>query len=160
MHPSDWTPEFIFSLLKDRWPESFYDLYPGYSKLTRTDRDCFYQSKEQAFQIAQGIISKFQGLPDVIPVYRVIAIRTENQIDLESPGESWSYLKSSALSFGQRELPSDKKKVLLVAEIAKEKIDWTETLKKELIYSVGDYAEDEIHILNQDSLIGLHWELV
>jgi hypothetical protein len=135
--PSEWTPEIIFDKLKDRWPENFFDLYPGFSKSASPGAVCFFDSKRKAFAIANAIIEAFQSLPRAIPVYRTIAIKSLEELDEIKLGKCWSHSKESALRFAERELSPKNPILCLEGTVDHSDVDWDETLSRHLIFSMS-----------------------
>ncbi len=127
------------------------DLYPGHSDIENdfTD-DYFFNTEKEANEYVNKIMQLFNGLPNPIPVFRCIKAKSENDIDLEMVGESWSYDKQSALNFGSR----NGSNFLLSAFINKENVNWQGTIKAYVLFSnnFSDENENEIVIDEQDKL--------
>lgn len=147
------------------WQESFYDLYPGFSKEAKDPEDMGYQEykfddKDSAMQEAREMIEMFQMMPDPIPIYRVIHAKSEGRIKTDCPGSSWSWEKQSAISFALNHgLP--KPLVLMSAEVRKKDVDWASTVRLYYVYSGGGIgeSENEIRVPNDcRDIKNLKWE--
>jgi hypothetical protein len=129
------------------WRDSYYDLYPGYSKPMKEDAECMFEDKDTAIADAEDLLDMVKGFPDPLPVYRVIGVKQIKDVDLDNPGWSWSWEKESAIGFaGGNGIP--KPWALLRGYAPKSKVHWLETLKLYHEYSgagVGD-SENEIRI--------------
>lgn len=156
--PVNWTRNTIFESLRNRWPENFYDLYPGYSKPEAKNRITFFQDEEHANRTADNVIRTFNSLSNPIVAHRVIALNSITDLKHDNLGRSWSFIKEAALAFGDRELNAGKRKLLLTGQIPHAAIDWSETLRRYLIYSVDQYAEYEIVVKMPDQILDVTWQ--
>lgn len=128
---------------------SFSDLYPGYSNdIGDTDRsdDYYFSSKEKFDSYANDVIDLFDSFPDEFPVYRSIKVKSEEDIDMDDLGESWSFDLESARRFGH----GNGSNILLSATVTRDNIDWYESMHRYLIFSPGDY-DDENEIVVRDT---------
>lgn len=110
-------------------------LYPGHND---EYDNCFFDSKEKAFQYVEEVKELFESLPDPIPIYRSIKVKNKEDIDTEYLGESWSFDIDSAIRFGMR----NGSNYLLSAKIKKEYVNWAGTIKAYAIFS-GMYSEED-----------------
>lgn len=149
---SPWSAESVLESMHSRFVDSYYDLYPGYSKPINKDLECAYESKRSAMREVESVMGIFQGLPNPIPVYRVIHAKSEDRIRQDALGECWSFNKKSALTFAQRNL--SKPWFLMSGKVKKEDVSWGNVLSTYLEFSIGggDCAEDEIYVPNSSSI--------
>lgn len=144
-----WTPKFNRQTIFDaiEWRDNNRDLYPGYSDEEQDFTDEYYfETKEAAEQYADELIDLFDSLPDPIPVYRAIKAKSREDIDMEYLGESWSFDRASAISFGSR----NGSNFLLSAEVSKEDVNWAGTIKVYTQFSGSFTDEDENEIVIDD----------
>lgn len=135
----------IFSYIE--WQNTCKDLYPGYSTEENDfTEEYFFDTKEKADQYAQDIIDLFTSLPNPIPIYRCIKAKSIEDIDLEMPGESWSFEKQSAINFGRR----NGSNYLLSTTVNKQDVNWQGTIKAYTLFSGGFSDEDEHEIVVDD----------
>lgn len=145
-----WSPKFDRETIFDavEWQGNYSDLYPGYSDEPADFTDeTYYDSKEEAEQVADGIIDIFDSLPNPIPIYRAIHAKDRNDIDTDELGESWSYERDSAINFGSH----NGSNFLLSGEVAKEDVNWAGSIKAYVLFSGGYSDEDENEIVVDDS---------
>jgi hypothetical protein len=144
----------VMSLMsKIAFDNSFYDLYPGYSKEAEAeDVDYMFKDEQQAGFFAVDMLDLFDLLPDPIPVFRVIYAGSVDSIDWSNLGESWSFEKRSALAFGNSEVAGVN--YLLTGVVPKSAIDWKESAKRYANYSIddGDSAENEVVVADQSAI--------
>jgi hypothetical protein len=127
------------------WQDSFYDLYPGYSKPVEPDEECLYESKEYALSDARDLLRMLKGFPDPIPVYRVVHIKGLEKLKRDNPGWCWSWDQDSAVEFAKiHGLP--KPWALLRGKAPKSQVHWMETLRLYHQYSGTDGADSENEI--------------
>lgn len=144
-----WKPNFDRKTIWDaiEWEDNYKDLYPGYSDETSEFTDEYYfDTKEQAEDYADNVIGILEGLPDPIQVFRAIKADTVKDIDLEDPGESWSFERKSAIDFGSRNMSN----FLLSATVEKDDVNWAGTIKAYAIFSGSYTDEDENEIVIDD----------
>lgn len=140
------TKEFVFDSIP--WQDNHKDLYPGYSeKPNEFTEEYYFDSKEQADQFAEELIGILDGLPDPIPLYRSIKAGREEDIDLEFPGESWSYDRDSAYNFGRH----NGSNFMLTAKVNKKDVNWMGTVKAYVLFSGGFTDDDENEIVVDDA---------
>lgn len=149
----NWKHLFNHDLVWDNMEYDEKDLYPGYSISyfpnvdSEEDDDFYFETKEIAEEYADEILGLFEALPDPIPIYRTIKVGDIADIDLEYPGESWSFEKTSALNFGRHNIGAN---YLLSAKISKEDVNWKKTIKAYLDFSGGMVEDDENEIVVDD----------
>lgn len=119
------------------WPGENPDYESEYPDDTR------WKSKENAYEDINRILQFFESMPEPIPVYRTVKVKDISEVDLENPGESWSYDKESALNFARNQAGGN---VLLSGFIKAEHVNWKSTLKAYFEFSEGfdSYDENEI----------------
>lgn len=123
-----------------------YDLYPGYSEPLDDDEDYLYSTKDIAEKHAESIIDIFDSLPNPIPVYRSLMAKSEDDIDFDYIGESWSFIKDSAISFGSH----NNSNFLISGLIDKDYVNWDETINRFILFSSGGDSDDENEIVIKD----------
>jgi hypothetical protein len=136
--------EYILDKMKDNYEA--YDLYPGYSEPLDDDEDFVYNTKEIAEKDAEMIIDMFDSLPNPIPVYRSLMVKSEDDIDFDYIGESWSFRKDSAISFGSH----NGSNFLISGLIDKDYVNWDETINRFILFSSGGDDDDENEIVIKD----------
>ncbi len=146
-----WTPKFTRETVwySIEWSDNYKDLSPGYSDpsdLNQYEEEYYFDSKENAEQHADLIIDMFDSLPDPIPVYRAISAKDRKDIDLEWPGESWSFDKNSATEFGSH----NGSNFLLSAKVKKEDVNWVGSIKAYTLFSGTSTVDDENEIVVDD----------
>lgn len=156
-----WEPKFDRNAVWEAIPwndGNYVDLYPGYSDEPPypNGEEYWFDSKENAEEHADFVIDVFDSLPNPIPLYRSIKAESEDKIDMEWPGESWSFDRDSAVNFGSR----NGSNFLLTAKVMKEDVNWAGTIKAYMLFSGGytDEDENEIVVDDQDKLIDLRVE--
>lgn len=143
------TKQSIFDYIE--WQDTSRDLYPGFSQTENKFTDeYFFDTKKQADEYAKDLIDLFTSLPDPIAIYRCIKAKSEHDIDLEMPGESWSYEKQSALNFGNR----NNSNFLLSAAVYKKDVNWQGTFKAYTLFS-GNFSDDDEHEIVVDDWTAL-----
>jgi len=143
-----WKPKFDRQTIWDaiEWHDSYRDLFPGYGNEQDFSDEYYFDSRGDAEQFADNVIDTFDSLPDPIPVYRAIKADSEEDIDLDDPGESWSFERESAIEFGSHNFSN----YLLTAEVSKQDVNWAGTIKAYAIFSGGYSSEDENEIVIDD----------
>ena len=140
--------QFVFDSIP--WHDNYLDLYPGYSPGADTnDRydECYFETRERAEGYADELIELLDGLPDPIPVFRAIRAKSEEDIDKENLGESWSFSKDSAVNFGEH----NGSNFLMSAKVHKKDVNWMGTVKAYTLFSGGFSADDENEIVVDES---------
>jgi hypothetical protein len=132
-------PEHILSMVD--WRDNNYDLYPGYSRPLDSQEEHYFDSRTKALQYAKRIHDLFTGFHAVIPVYRAIRAPSEDAIDREEWGESWSFNRDSALEFGTHAHAN----FLVSGKVRRQDVDWETSLSRYVEFSSPDgTGEDEI----------------
>lgn len=133
------------------WQDSYYDLYPGYSK-PENDQECMFDNKDSALVDARDLLAMVKSFPNMIPVYRVVGVKTIKDLDLNNPGWSWSWEEKSALGFGNlNHIP--KPWVMLKGYAPKKDVDWVTTLKLYHQFSGGGVSDSENEIRIQGNKV-------
>lgn len=125
---------------------NYYDIYPNYSEDYNENADYMFKSKEHLMDEIEQMFYIFDNLPDPIPIYRTIKVDSVNDINLDNLGDSWSYNKKSALNFAKNHNWGN---VLLSGKVKKDFVDWKQTIKSYLLFTMGQYgneSEDEISL--------------
>jgi hypothetical protein len=136
------TVDYVMDKIINSNDGSYYDIYPGCIEEENEDEECMFATKESAIKHCEFVIAVFSSLPNPIPIYRTISVKKIEDIDIESPGESWSFSKDSAMEFGGHK----RSNVLLSATIDQNYVNWDKTVDLFLMFSVGMDADDENEI--------------
>lgn len=155
--------EDVFEMLN--LDEVYEDIYPGYEKdpseyFDQENPDFLYPNKEVAYREVGDVISMFEEFPDPIPIWRSIRVHSSDDINLEMPGDSWSYNKESAINFANTHALGN---VLLHAMCPKDNVDWKETLNVYFLFTDGHFdgtAEEEIRVKREWELENITWEWI
>ena len=143
----------ILELLASRYRDSYYDLYPGFSKVKKLDIEYAFETKKSAYREVNEVLNLFDGMPKEVTLYRTIQCKDENDVDLVAPGLCWSFNEKSAVRFSQDNL--GKNTFLISCKTAKNNINWVVTIRQYLEYSgvgIAD-SEDEIRVGNESMLV-------
>lgn len=156
--------EDVFGMLD---PDGAYeDIYPGYEKdpseyFDQENPEFLYPNKDMAYQEVGDVISMFESMPDPIPIWRSIHVKSPEDINLEMPGDSWSYNKEGAINFARNHALGN---VLLHAMCPKDNVDWNETLNVHFLFTENGYfdgsAEEEIRVEREWELKNITWEWI
>jgi hypothetical protein len=143
-----WVPHFDRQTIYDaiEWHDNNRDLYPGYSPETDINEysdEYYFDTREKAEYYADSLISMLDGLPDPIPLFRAVEADSAEDVDLESPGESWSCERSSAYHFGLH----NGSNFMITGKIRKEYVNWHGTIKAYVLFSNGGDVDDENEIV-------------
>lgn len=114
------------------WRDSYYDLFPGYSKPEEQGQDYVYDTRAKATAAAKELIDIFEGLGDPVHLYRVVHAESQEQIDMEMLGEHWSWDRKTALEFAGYNL--QKPWFMIEAKIKRSEIDWGSTLRAQMAH--------------------------
>ncbi len=139
---------------------SYDDLYPQYSyDEVDDDGDYMYSSKEALVDEIEKMFDTFDALPDPIPVFRTIRVDSESKIDLENPGDFWSFDKDSALNFADNHALGN---YLLSGYVDKENVNWKQTFKSFTEFSINldEYTENEITISDWNVVKNIKYEKI
>lgn len=151
--------EEVFDLIE--YHDSFKDLYPGYNPEHENEyaEDYYYPSKEKAYEEVGHVLSFFVNLPNPIPVYRAIQVKSLEDIRYDYLGDSWTYERQSALDFAENHNGGN---VLISAKVTKDNVDWKATLKNNFLFSEGmdSFDENEIKVEDTDLLIDVKVEWI
>lgn len=150
--------EYAFDLID--YFDNYKDLYPNYSEDSEYNDDYFYNSVEEAYEQVNDILEFFDSLPNPIPIYRTIKVKSIDNIDYNDLGESWSYEKESAINFAKN---NNNGNYLISGKTYFNNIDWKNTIKLYFLFSadvIDDSSEDEINIINSDDVFDIEVELL
>jgi hypothetical protein len=142
--------EDAFNLID--YHSSFRNLYPGYDKNDNEYEEEFYfDSKEIAYQNVDNILDIFNSLPNPIPIFRTIKVKSIDEINYDYLGDSWSFDKQSAIDFANNQAGGN---VLLSAKTYFDNVDWKNTISAYFLYSdlYNSESENEITIIDSDKL--------
>ncbi len=141
--------------------DSFRDLYPGYSDdENEYEEDYYFPTEEIAKERVEDILDFFKQLPNPIPVYRSIKVKSIDKVDYDLLGDSWSFDKQSAINFANNQAGGN---VLISGLVRKDNVDWEDTIKHyfEFSQSFSDYDENEIKIPNaEDDVFDIKTEYI
>lgn len=140
------TYQDVYNAITNNIGFDWYDLYPDYSKEFDEDEETMFNTEKDAENYANFVINMFNNLPNPIPIYRAIYAKEENDIDIDDPGESWSFYRESAISFGSH----NSSNFLLSAFIDEQYVNWKESLNRFVVFTSGDDADDENEIVVAD----------
>lgn len=145
--------ENVFEMIE--YHDSYKDLYPNYSDdENEYGEDYYFSTKEDAYNNVNGTLEFFNTLPNPIPIYRSIKVKSLDDIKYDWLGDSWSFDKQSAINFANNQAGGN---VLLSAKTKFDNVDWNDTLKLWYIFSDGfdEYNENEIKIIDSDKLFDI-----
>lgn len=121
-------------------------------EIVETDyEDGLFSSTEHAEEFIRDVASLFSAMQQkpVLTLYRSIKIDSLDDLDLDYLGESWSWLKESALEFGSHAGAN----YLLVANVPRESIDWHESVRRFLENSsLSAIGEEELVVLDESAI--------
>lgn len=125
--------------------DNYIDLYPGYSNDENDNgEDYFFRSEKDAYEYVDNLIYQFNSLPNPITVYRSVYLKSVDQLRTgEDLGESWSYMKESALEFGTHAGCN----YLLSGVIDKKYIAWEDSVKLHFQFSMDGDSESEHEVV-------------
>jgi hypothetical protein len=144
----------------------YEDIYPGYEVnpedyYNESEPEFCYPDKETAYKEVAGAIQMFESMPDPIPIWRTIKVDSPEKINLEMPGDSWSYSKEGALNFAKNHALGN---VLLHALCPKDNVNWPETLSDHFAFTeyndIDGTAEEEIRVEREWELKNITWEMI
>jgi hypothetical protein len=138
--------EEIFSKIYSDVIDSYINIFPEYGDDNEYGDDYKFESRDKAIEYIDNLIDMFDTLPNPIPIYRCISAKSEEDIDLEYGGESWSYEKQCALNFGSR----NGSNYLLEGLIDKQHVNWLKTILVYLEFSENYTDEDENEIVVEE----------
>lgn len=150
--------EDVFNLIQ--YHDSYRDLYPNYSNdENEYEEDYFFQSKEIAYDDVNETLNFFNSLPNPIPIYRAIKVKSMDDIDFDYLGDSWSFDKDSAINFAHN---NNLGNVLISGKTKFNNVDWTNTLSLFYLFSKGfdGYEENEINVINPDEIFDVNVEKI
>lgn len=129
----------VFNMID--YHDSYRNLYPDYdNRDNEYEEDYYFNSKEDAFNQVNDILSFFNNFPETIKIYRTIKVKSLKDINYGWLGESWSYDKESAINFAKNH---GRGNVLLIAKVHRNNVDWKSTLRLHFQFSRSETDEDE-----------------
>jgi hypothetical protein len=126
---------------------NYSGLYPGYKSNNLSDDDFMFDTKEKCEEYINDIIELFDNFPNEFPVYRSIKVDSNEDIDMEDLGESWSFDLQSAKEFGRH----NGSNIILSAIVTDDNVDWYESLWRYLRFSDSGDSDDENEIVVEDT---------
>ncbi len=138
--------EEIFSKMYSNEIGSYKNIFPEYGDNNIYEEDYKFESKNKAIEYIDNLIDMFNTLSNPIPIYRCISAKSVADIDLEYCGESWSYERKSALTFGSR----NGSNYLLEGFIDKQYVNWMKTILMYIEFSESYSDEDENEIVIEE----------
>ena len=157
-----WKPKFTKQTIFDYIPwqdADAKDLYPGYTKggdPYPNASEYHFDTKEKAENYARRLIDMLDSLPDPIPIFRAVKAKSTEDVDVENPGESWSFERISAVTFGSH----NDSNFLMTAKINKKDVDWNGTVRAYALFSgeLTPESENEIVVGDPNNLIDMKVE--
>ena len=150
--------EDVFNMIE--YHDSYKDLYPSYSDYENEyEEDYYFETKEDAYNDVNKTLHFFNNLPNPIPIYRSIKVKSMLDINFDNLGDSWSFDKQSAVNFAKNQAGGN---VLLIAKTKFDNVDWNNTLKLWYQFSRTDdgYDENEINIIDSDKIFDIEKEKI
>lgn len=143
--------EDVFNFIE--YHDSYRDLYPNNNPEyeNKYEEDYYFQSKEQAYKEVNNLLNFFNNLPNPIPVYRTIKVKSLQDIKYDYLGDSWSWDKNSAINFAKNHAGGN---VLLIGLATFDNVDWKETLRNHFHFSREDDndSENELKISDPEQI--------
>jgi len=150
--------EDVFDMIE--YHDSFKDLYPNYGDTENEyEEDYYFPTKEDVYNNVNETLEFFNSLPNPIPIYRSIKVKSMEDIDFDYLGSSWSFSKQSAVNFAKNQAGGN---VLLIAKTKFNNVDWNNTVKLYYLFSMtfDGYDEDEINIIDSDKIFDIKTEKI
>ncbi len=155
----DLNTEDVFNLID--YHDSYINLYPEYDEYENEyGEDYYFPTKEDAYNDVNSTLNFFSGMPNPIPIFRTIKVKSLDDIDYGYLGDSWSFDKESAINFAKNQAGGN---VLLSAKTNFDNVNWNNTLDVYYKFSDRDFnneAENEITIMDSDNLIDVNAEWI
>jgi hypothetical protein len=137
---SDITPEDVLDYFSSPMFDQTMMMYPEDGG-DYDDESYHFKTKEEAIAYASDTIDFFKSLPDPVPVWRAIKVKSTDEIDMEY-GDSWSFSKDSAIEFGSH----NGSNALLSGKAPKRFINWPITIGIKIHFSKCEDSESENEI--------------
>jgi len=154
--------EDVFELIE--YHDSYKNLYPNYDNNDSDyesdyDDEYYYDTIEDAYKDVNDTLDMFNSLPNPIPIYRTIKVKSIDDINYDVLGDSWSFDKDSAINFASNQAMGN---VLLSAKTKFDNVDWEKTLQLYYQFSGGydGYDENEINIIDTDDVFDIKAEKI
>lgn len=136
--------EDVFPMIE--YSDSHKNLFPDFDEFDSEYYDDFYfESREEAYQEVNEILSTFEDMSDPIEIFRTIKVDDLDSIRYDDLGESWSFERTGAIQFANNH---GRGNVLLIGKVKFEDVDWKKTLQLYFQFSYRQYldAENEIYV--------------
>jgi len=93
--------EDVFDMIE--YHDAYRDLYPNYSDDNEYEEEYYFPTKEDAYNDVNETLEFFNSLPNPIPIYRSIKVKSIKEINFDYLGDSWSFDKQSAINFAKNQ---------------------------------------------------------
>lgn len=149
--------EDVFEMID--YYDSFIDLYPNYSEDNEYGDDYYFPTKEDAYNDINETLDYFNSLPNPIPIFRSLKVKSVEDINFDYLGDSWSFDKQSAINFANNQAGGN---VLLNAKTKFDNVDWNNTIQLyyEFSKSYDGYDENEINVIDSDEIFDIKIEKI
>ena len=149
--------EDVFDMIE--YHDSYRDLYPNYSDENEYEEDYYFPTIQDAYNDINETLEFFNTLPNPIPIYRSIKVKSMGDINYDWLGDSWSFDKQSAINFAKNQAGGN---VLLIGKTKFDNVDWNNTVKLWYQFSrtYDGYDENEINIIDSDEIFDIKTEEV
>jgi hypothetical protein len=150
--------EDVFDMIE--YQDSCRNLYPNFSDYENEyQEDYYFSSKEDCYTDINETLEFFNSLPNPIPIYRSIKVKSIDDINFDYLGDSWSFDKQSAINFAKNQAGGN---VLLIGKTNFDNVDWNNTIKNFYLFSntFDGYDENEIQIIDSDEIFDIEIEKI
>lgn len=149
--------EDVFDMIE--YHDSYRDLYPNYSDENEYEDDYYFPTMQDAYDDVNETLEFFNNLPNPIPIYRSIKVKSMDNINYNWLGDSWSFDKQSAINFAKQQAGGN---VLLIAKTRFDNVNWNTTVKLWYLFSrnYDGYDENEINIIDSDEIFDIKTEKI
>lgn len=149
--------EDVFDMID--YHDSYRDLYPNYSDENEYESDYYFPTIQDAYNDVNETLEFFNSLPNPIPIYRSIKVKSMDDINYKWLGDSWSFDKKSAIDFAKNQAGGN---VLLIAKTKFDNVNWNATVKLWYQFSrnYDAYDENEINIIDSDEIFDIKTEKI
>ena len=149
--------EDVFDMIE--YHDSYRDLYPNYSDDNEYEDDYYFPTKDDAYNDINETLEFFNSLPNPIPIYRSIKVKSMKDINFDYLGDSWSFDKQSAINFAKNQAGGN---ILLIAKTKFDNVDWNNTVKLwyQFSWKFDGYDENEINTIDSDEIFDVKTEKI
>ena len=149
--------EEVFDMIE--YHDSYRDLYPNYSNENEYENDYYFPTMQDAYNDVNETLEFFNTLPNPIPIYRSIKVKSMDDINYDWLGDSWSFDKKSAINFAKNQADGN---VLLIGKTKFDNVAWNNTVKLWYLFSrtYDGYDENEINIIDSDKIFDIKTEKI